>query len=240
MKVLLIFAHPDDETIGVGGTSLLLSRAGYQIKVVTATRGEAGQTGGLKVDPKELGRIREVEARNAAKITGISELTFLGYMDGALEKVPDQELIDKILPILSREKPDIVITFEKMGISNHPDHKKISKVTTEAFEKYVARTKKTTGLYYVTIPTSQVRRSIEMGIPYDTFGGLRGTPDEKIDKVVDISKVYKTKLKAFREHKSQVEDYKRYIKWAKKMDMKKEHFLLSQGEDLLRVISVTD
>ena len=75
MKVLMVFAHPDDETFSLGGTTKKLTREGHKIILITATKGEAGMLGDPPITTREnLGKVREKELKRAAKITGIKKI----------------------------------------------------------------------------------------------------------------------------------------------------------------------
>lgn len=228
MRLLLVFAHPDDETFSSSGTIVHLTQSGVEAKLITATRGEAGMLG----DPplatrKTLGKIREAELRDAAKISGISQIYFLDYIDGTLKDIPTAELVDKILPVLKSEQPDIVITFEKNGISMHPDHIAISKATTQAFKSYMADADHHVRLYHVCLPESHLKIHQEAGYRYEHFGKMEGTPDHEISTKVDITHVYDTKVKAMKKHRTQKKDYEALIQRAQLIPGNKhEHFKL--------------
>src|SRR3989338_215960 len=118
MKVIFIFAHPDDETFSSGGTIAKLAQKGVTIKLITATKGEEGQLGNPPIATKDnIAEIREKELKNAAKILGISKIYFLGFKDGSLPMISIKKLSRKVLEILTVEKPDIVVTFGKEGAS---------------------------------------------------------------------------------------------------------------------------
>ena len=88
-KLLAVLAHPDDESLGFGGTLAKYSSESVETFLVTATRGEAGRFGSLgrQVDPAEVGRVREAELRAAAAVLGIREVSVLNYPDGAVDTV---------------------------------------------------------------------------------------------------------------------------------------------------------
>ena len=228
MKLLLVFAHPDDETFSSSGTISHLTRNGVEAKLITATRGEAGMLG----DPplatrKTLGKVREAELKEAAKISGISQIFFLDYIDGTLKDIPTKELVGRILPIMKKEQPDIVITFEKNGISMHPDHIAISKAATEAFRKYMRGAKHHVRLYHVCLPESHLHIHQEAGYRYEHFGKMEGTPDHEISTIVDITHVYEVKVKAMKKHKTQKKDYEALLQRAELIPGNKhEHFKL--------------
>ncbi len=233
MKVVFIFAHPDDETFSSAGTIIKLRKKGVEVVLITATRGEAGQLGDPPVTTQEnLGKIREQELRNAAKITGIQNIYFLDFIDGTLVNQSDAKLLSKIWPIVKKEAPDVIVTFNAEGGSRHPDHMKIHTVATHVFEKYLKVTKKHVRLYYTGMSRSMVKKLEEMGMAYTAFGKIEGTPDEQITTIVDIKDVYTTKIKALRCHVTQRKDWERFLKGAQIMDRKKEYFTLA-SENML-------
>lgn len=227
MKLLMVFAHPDDETFSSSGTVSLLTRRGWTAKLICATRGEKGMLGDPPlVTPKKLGKVRELELRQAAKIVGISKIYFLGFIDGTLRRVDQKKLLEKISPIMIKEKPDVVLTFDKNGISNHPDHIAISKVTTSAFYSYMAKAKKKIRLYHVCLPKSILKKYEQSGFRYDSFGGMKGLPDEEVTTIVDIEKVFKLKEKAMKRHQTQRKDWERILARTAVIEGKCEYFKL--------------
>jgi LmbE family N-acetylglucosaminyl deacetylase len=94
LKLMCVLAHPDDESLGVGGTLARYETEGIETYVVTATRGERGWTGADDAFPGvvELGKIREAELRSAVEELGVCQLTFLDYIDGDLDQAPPKRL----------------------------------------------------------------------------------------------------------------------------------------------------
>jgi LmbE family N-acetylglucosaminyl deacetylase len=228
MKILLSFAHPDDETFSVAGTVIKMFKAGYKISLITATYGQMGLSADIKVDsPEHLGRIRKGEMEEAAKITGISKIHYFGLMDGELYKQKITALADKILPVMLEEKPDIVITFEKKGGSNHPDHIRMSYATTHAFKEYLKSAKKLIRLYHTVTPRSYYVQYEKAGLETNTgFGHAKGVYDSHITTTIDISDVFELKLKALACHKTQSKDVARYKSRHEHVDLKKEFLKL--------------
>jgi|SRR5215472_10621021 len=134
LKLLAVLAHPDDESLGFGGTLARYADEGIETYLVTATRGEAGRFGSLgkSGDPVELGRVREAELRSAAAVLGIREVSILGYPDGAVDQVPFAVAIREIVSHIGRIQPDVIVTFGPDGAYGHPDHIAISQFTTTA------------------------------------------------------------------------------------------------------------
>ena len=133
-RLMSIMAHPDDESLGVGGTMAHYAAEGVETYLVTATRGERGWNGKPEEYPglEGLGRIREAELRDAGEVLGIREITFLDYIDGDLDLADPQEAIARITKELCRIKPHVVLTFGPDGAYGHPDHIAICQFTTAA------------------------------------------------------------------------------------------------------------
>ena len=133
-RLMCIFAHPDDETLGVGSTLAKYAHEGVETFLLTATRGERGWHDVPPEDPglAGMGRIREQELRAAARILGLKEVCFLGYVDGELDQVPPAEIIPRIVCHVRRVRPQVVITFAPDGTYGHPDHIAISQFAAAA------------------------------------------------------------------------------------------------------------
>ena len=132
--MLGVLAHPDDESLGFGGTFAKYADEGIETYLVTATRGERGRFGpqGERGDPEEVGRVREAELRAAAAVLGIREVSVLGFPDGAVDRVPAATAIPAIVRHIRHTQPDVVVTFGPEGAYGHPDHIAISQFTTAA------------------------------------------------------------------------------------------------------------
>jgi LmbE family N-acetylglucosaminyl deacetylase len=133
-KLLAVLAHPDDESLGFGGTLAKYAAEGVETSLVTATRGERGRFGSLgkNGDPVEVGRVREAELRAAAAVLGLREVTVLSYPDGAVDQVESAIAIRDIASHIRRIRPHVALTFGPDGAYGHPDHIAISQFTTAA------------------------------------------------------------------------------------------------------------
>jgi LmbE family N-acetylglucosaminyl deacetylase len=132
-RLLLIFAHPDDESFVAAGLSRRCADAGAHVALVTATRGEAGSRG----DPplcteEELPAWRESELREAAAILGIADIHLLGYHDKQLTDAPSGIIREQLVEIVRRHRPQVVITYDPNGGHGHADHVAISRFTMDA------------------------------------------------------------------------------------------------------------
>ena len=134
LRLLAVTAHPDDESLGMGGTLAKYAAEGIDVAILAATRGERGRyrDGKDHPGPTELGRIRESELRAAAAELGVREVSFLDYLDAELDSVAPREAIDRIASHLRRLRPQVVLTFGPEGGYGHPDHIAISQFTTAA------------------------------------------------------------------------------------------------------------
>src|SRR5689334_24964045 len=119
--LLAILAHPDDESLGFGGTLAKYAAAGVDVHLLTATRGEAGRYGNIRPTDtghpgrEKLGEIREAELRAAAATLGIKTVSLLDYEDARLDEADPREAILRIAGHVRRLKPAIVLTFGPDG-----------------------------------------------------------------------------------------------------------------------------
>jgi LmbE family N-acetylglucosaminyl deacetylase len=133
-KLLCILAHPDDETLGLGGLLANSAADGVETYLITATHGERGWHRDPEDNPgfEALARIREKELMAAADILQIKELHFLDYIDGELDQANPPEVIGKLVSHIRAIRPQVVITFAPEGGYGHPDHIAISQFASAA------------------------------------------------------------------------------------------------------------
>ena len=137
-RLMAVLAHPDDESLGVGGTLAKYASEGADVFLLTATRGDSGRYRGYRPgDPQHpgssaLANIREAELRAAASALGVREVSLLDYRDQHLDRANPREVIAAIAQHLRRVQPDVVVTFGPDGAYGHPDHIAISQFTTAA------------------------------------------------------------------------------------------------------------
>ena len=204
--LLLVFAHPDDESSSVAGTTAKYAQRGVSVDLICATRGEKGTR--LDVPPDvDTAVAREAGLRIAAGITGIRDIYLLGYMDGDLERVSVGEVANRVMKIMEKVQPEVVITFGPDGISGHPDHKAISQATTIAFEMLAESGNGPRKLYYVTIPESALAE-----IGNEDLNGIKTRPDDEVTTTINITGHLDTKIRALEAHSSQQD-----ARWLAKM-----------------------
>jgi len=133
---MAVLAHPDDESLGLGGTLAKYAAEGVETFLVTATRGERGRYRGARdathPGAAALGRIREAELQHAAEVLGVREVQWLDYEDQQLDRADPREAIGRIATHVRRVRPHVVVTFGPDGAYGHPDHIAISQFTTAA------------------------------------------------------------------------------------------------------------
>jgi LmbE family N-acetylglucosaminyl deacetylase len=218
LTLMAIFAHPDDEAFGTGGTLAKYAAEGVEVHLVTATLGEAGRV----ADPvlsvtRPLGAWREQELRCACECYGIRQLHLLGYMDGQTTVVPQSGAVYKIVKLLREIKPQVVISFGPEGIYGHYDHLAVHRWATAAVE-LAAETDcwaeagpphRVAKFYHRAMFEEQVTQIEEIngssfvlidGVPFP----FSGYPAEKITTVIDTGGWAEAKLRGIRCHASQL------------------------------------
>jgi LmbE family N-acetylglucosaminyl deacetylase len=176
--MLAIFAHPDDESFGPGGTLALYARHGVEVHLICATRGEVGSAPPemLKHHP-DVASMREAELRCAAGYLGLAGVHFMGYRDSgmpgsadnqhlqALASTPTEEVAERLTWYIRNLRPQVIITFDPIGGYRHPDHIAVHRATVRAFDQAGdPETLPTAGrpycpqkLYYATFPKRALR-----------------------------------------------------------------------------------
>ena len=215
-RVACVFAHPDDETFGVGGSLALHAPDEVELTVILATSGEAGRIADASLATREtLASVREAEDLASWRALGLDpDVRFLRHQDGGLNVTPRGELVTQVRGVLEDVAPEVVITFGPDGITGHDDHVAIGAIATEAFD--ALRTSSGgaafSRLLHNAIAQSTLDRLNELlrgrGLePMDPAEPFmpRGVPDAAIGARVDASSVYERKLEAIRCHKTQDE-----------------------------------
>ncbi len=149
--LMTVHAHPDDETIGTGGTMAKAVRDGHRVVLVTGTRGELGEIVVPEMDTPEnhrrLGEIRAAELEAAMGILGVTEWENLGYRDsdmmGRVGNVDARsfwqadldEAARRLVWLIRKYRPDVVTTYNDFGGYGHPDHIRTHDVAVRAFPR---------------------------------------------------------------------------------------------------------
>lgn len=215
VRICCLFAHPDDDTYGVGGAMATLADRDLALTVVLATSGEAGEIADPSLAVREtLGAVREAEDRASWAALGLEpDLRFLRYPDGHVSDVPPEDLVGAFVEVLLEARPRVVVTFGPDGITGHPDHIAVGRAATEAF--HVARGQSREGferLLYTVLSEDRLAGLNEAlrarGLdPLDPLQPLvpRGVPAERVGVIVDSTPVLQRKVDALRCHRTQGE-----------------------------------
>ena len=133
-NVLAIFAHPDDEVICGPGTLALCAERGDRVSLVCATRGELGPIANEALATRAtLSEVRERELRQSCAALGIAHVEVLGLPDsGVAWAAYEQHTLQKLVRIIRRDRPAMLISFGSDGIYGHPDHVAMSELACEA------------------------------------------------------------------------------------------------------------
>ena len=230
LKLLAIFPHPDDETLGLGSTLARYSSEGVETYLVCATRGERGWFDSEGPNPglDGVARIREAELRCAAENLGIQEVSFLDYIDGDVDQAHPEEIIGKIVSHVRRIKPHVVVTFGPDGAYGHPDHIALSQFTSGALvcaadrnfvDSNLQTPHRVLKFYYMVDSWDIVNAANEAfgGISMEIDGVRRshvGWEDWQITTCMDNSQYLEPVQKAMLCHKSQIPGYRPIDQWS--------------------------
>jgi bacillithiol biosynthesis deacetylase BshB2 len=201
--VLVVLAHPDDETFGCGGTIARFTRDGVPVTYVCATRGEMGRRMGKPpfATRETLRHLREQELRSACAALGVQDLRFLGLWDKLVEFADPEEVAERILAIIREVKPTLVITFHP-EFGGHPDHNAVGAATIRAIRKLAPAERPEVRCLVHSLTVEQVKDQVQY---------------------VDITAVADRKEAAIRAHRSQSEGLESMLpagraeEWRKRM-----------------------
>lgn len=204
-KAMVVVPHQDDGELLAGGSMAKWASEGKEVVLVVVTNGAAGSND-PDVEREWLISTREQEQRDAATITGISEVVFLGYEDGYVED--SHELRRDLIREIRRFKPDVVVGMDPVYYAaqryiNHPDHRKLA----EALLAAVNPGSTTVPLYR---PDLYDRGFGPHQIKMVLLGSWM-TPEY----FIDISDFIETKIQATLAHKSQMSDPERVGEWVR-------------------------
>ncbi|WP_328603344.1 PIG-L family deacetylase [Amycolatopsis sp. NBC_00345] len=227
MATLLSFhAHPDDESIGCGGTLARAAAEGHRVVLVVATRGELGEAvPGVLAEGEPLWRRRVAETEAAARVLGVHRVEFLGYRDSgmagdpanthprAFAAAPVDEAAERLAVLLREESAEVLTVYDDHGGYGHPDHVQVHRVGLRAAE--LAGTAR---VYQQTVNRDRMRKGRKAfaaraaagaEVPGRAGGETRddeafGKPEAEITAAVDVREYTGQKRRALRAHASQI------------------------------------
>jgi LmbE family N-acetylglucosaminyl deacetylase len=168
-RLLGVWAHPDDEAYLSAGLMARVIDAGGTVTVLTATRGEKGTDDPDRFDSDAFGVEREQELRASLAELGVDDVRFLGLRDGECDLAHDGASIGAICDVVDDVEPDTIVTFGPDGMTNHADHRTVSRWATEAWRR-AGRGE----LLYATITHDHVSRHRDL---HDRIGVFAEFPD---------------------------------------------------------------
>jgi LmbE family N-acetylglucosaminyl deacetylase len=206
--LLLVLAHPDDESMGTGGLILRHTRAGIATHLICATYGEAGwmdKPPGAKKE--DLTEIRAKELEEAAAALALTGVELWDYPDGGVSASDQQQITQRIWEEISKLRPRAVVGWGPDGGYGHPDHIAMGSCTDAAVAAMTEGDRPS--LYHVAID-QQIdefyREALRLA------GGdhsLPLQPQEKVDVVIELDPdEVMMKLRAIDCHRSQLEDWR--------------------------------
>jgi N-acetyl-1-D-myo-inositol-2-amino-2-deoxy-alpha-D-glucopyranoside deacetylase len=257
--LLAIFAHPDDETFGTGGTLARCAANGTHVALVCATRGEVGEIADPDLaTPETLGQVREAELDCAARTMGVEKVILLGYRDSgmagtpenkdprAFVQAPGEEVVARLVGVIRRLRPQVVVTFEPHGVYGHPDHLAIHRHTLAAFhaagdpDRFPEQGEpwQPDRLFYTAIPRSMLRNMRDwltaMGkdtSDLDQFEeAVASWPEDQLHVVLDVADYVDAKWEALKCHRTQFGPdnlFRQLPEERAKEAISHEHFLLA-------------
>jgi LmbE family N-acetylglucosaminyl deacetylase len=210
MRLLVVVAHPDDESFGCGSVLAAASAAGDETVVLCATRGEAGES---RIRTDDLGALREAELREAARILGVGSVLLLGHADsgfdgdlapGSLAAAPSAAVVAEVLVALDEVRPDVVVTLD--ASDGHRDHAIVRDATLAAVDAVTAPPLAT---YLWCLARSSMAKWAQHVHGHEAYLAMSelGTPDDEITTVLDASAHLDTRWTAIRAHASQASPY---------------------------------
>jgi N-acetyl-1-D-myo-inositol-2-amino-2-deoxy-alpha-D-glucopyranoside deacetylase len=231
-RVLLVHAHPDDETINNGATMALYAALGAKVTLVTCTRGEEGDilvpslTQLASTQEDKLGDHRINELAAAMKALGITDHRFLAagkkiYRDSGMmgtdpNNRPDvfwqadlEEASDFLVEVIEEIKPHVLITYDEIGGYGHPDHIQAHRVAMRAADKSTWKIQK---IYWNTMPKSVIAESMakmkELGSDFFGAESVDDLPfakdDQFVTSLIDGNSYVEQKMAAMKAHETQI------------------------------------
>ena len=215
--MLVVVAHPDDETFGCGSLLAHAADVGVRTTVACATRGEEGSpTPGLGLDDADMAMVREGELRAAAEHLGVDRVELFDWVDSGMEGEPQSNALvaapleavaERIAALIDEVEPTVVITLD--ASDGHRDHAHIRDAVLAAVDDSTWRADR---VYLHCLPQELMRRWVDALTerqPDSEHLGLSdlGTPPEKITTVIDTTDLLERREQAMRLHRSQTSPY---------------------------------
>jgi LmbE family N-acetylglucosaminyl deacetylase len=227
--LLAVHAHPDDETLTMGGTLARYSAAGVRTVVVTCTTGDLGEVAlDTPPGPPDVGDLRGRELAAAAATLGVSRVVQLGYGDSGMAGWPENHrpgafwaadlprAVEALAAVVRAEQPQVMVVYDATGGYGHPDHVRAHEVGVGAWQ--ACGPERPARLYYVRFPRGWAHtfaarlRAAGIAAPASAATGADagpaiteiGVPEELVTTAIDVRAYVDTKLAALACHASQM------------------------------------
>ncbi|MBB4688523.1 N-acetyl-1-D-myo-inositol-2-amino-2-deoxy-alpha-D-glucopyranoside deacetylase [Amycolatopsis jiangsuensis] len=257
-KLLLVHAHPDDESITTGGAMARYAAEGAEVSLVTCTLGEEGEIvpprlARLAADQADqLGGYRSGELAAACAALGVTRHEYLGgigrWRDSGMAGTaaaehprafaggPAEEQTAQLRALIEELEPQVVVTYDSFGGYGHPDHIRAHEITMAAAVDVprVFHVVQSEAALVVGLAELRADGTSPFRVPADDE--LPSVPDEKITTVLDISEHLPAKLAALRAHETQLTvDDRAVVHFALTNGIaqplpRHEHFVLARGD----------
>jgi LmbE family N-acetylglucosaminyl deacetylase len=210
--LLLVLAHPDDESMGTGGVILRHTRNGIPTHLVCATYGEKGWLGKpVGAKPEDLGEIRTKELESASEALGLAGVELWDYPDGGLAQSDHQEITQRIWEQVSRLRPRAVVGWGPDGSYGHPDHITIGACTDAAVSAMTEGERP--GLYHLANDQQLADFYHEAQRLTASPNGMQMIVQQHVDVVVELDPdEMMMKLRAIECYPSQLQDWRIALK----------------------------
>ncbi len=233
-RLLLVHAHPDDESIGTGGIMAKYAAEGAQVTLVTCTLGELGEVipadlDHLRADREDrLGEYRIGELAAACAALGVTDHRFLGgpgrWRDSGMMGTPanddpgcfwradPDEAAAALAGVIREVHPQVIVTYDEHGGYGHPDHIHAHRVAWRAFGQSAGEQWQVAKFYAHAVPQTVLAGAVETVRAAGTrFGPVAaagdlppGVPDEQVTTEIDVTPYLDAKLAAMRAHATQI------------------------------------
>lgn len=210
-RLLCVFAHPDDESYGPGGSIAKSALEGVEVYLLMFTCGEAGSIGVSKDIPAdELCRRRTSELAGACAALGIRAHRILGVPDGCVREADDSWAVAQIVDDIVRYRPQVLLTFHHLGVSGHPDHVAVADHLAKAFDSTADDKHGPKKLFGWGIPRGKAelyRRKTLVPLEEADVDAKIEIPDEAMENKLEAIRRHKTQYDFFLEMNGQF-DYR--------------------------------
>jgi len=239
--LVAIFAHPDDETFGLGGTMAYYAERGVPVTMICATRGEVGEiSAGHEATSETLGQFREQELRDAMAVLGVTDVRFLDFRDSGMQGTPENDdprafinaapgrVVPALVTVIRERRPDVVVTWDASGGYGHPDHIATHHHATAAFHAAADPAQhrdagapwQAAALFYTAIPMAEFgrlmdemrKRGIDLPDIAEDEALMAELPRVEANCIIDVERYFERKMRAMLAHRSQISDLDPFLR----------------------------